>query len=40
MATKEKKGSGKGGKKGEAKARGPHAGAALPVPPPRLKDFY
>ena len=37
---KEKKG-GKGGKKGgEAKARGPHAGAALPVPPPRLKDFY
>jgi large subunit ribosomal protein L5 len=40
MATKEKKG-GKGGKKGgEAKARGPHAGAALPVPPPRLKDFY
>jgi large subunit ribosomal protein L5 len=41
MATKEKKGSSKGGKKGgEAKARGPHAGAALPVPPPRLKDFY
>jgi len=41
MATKEKKGGGKGGKKGgEAKARGPHAGAALPVPPPRLKDFY
>src|SRR5678816_2055006 len=40
MATKEKKG-GKGGKKGgEGKARGPHAGAALPVPPPRLKDFY
>ena len=40
MATKEKKG-GKGAKKGgEAKARGPHAGAALPVPPPRLKDFY
>ena len=41
MATKEKKGS-KGGKKGggDAKARGPHAGAALPVPPPRLKDFY
>jgi large subunit ribosomal protein L5 len=40
MATKEKKGS-KGGKKGgEAKARGPHAGAKLPVPPPRLKDFY
>jgi large subunit ribosomal protein L5 len=40
MATKEKKG-GKGAKKGgEAKARGPHAGAALPVPPPRLKEFY
>jgi len=40
MATKEKK-VGKGGKKGgAAKARGPHAGAALPVPPPRLKDFY
>src|SRR5215211_7484304 len=31
----------KGGKKGgDGKARGPHAGAALPVPPPRLKDFY
>src|SRR2546423_3150480 len=31
----------KGGKKGgEARARGPHAGAALPVPPPRLKGFY
>jgi large subunit ribosomal protein L5 len=43
MATKEKKGgAGKGGKKGggEAKARGPHAGANLPVPAPRLKDFY
>jgi large subunit ribosomal protein L5 len=43
MATKEKekKGSGKGGKKGgEGKARGPHAGAALPIPSPRLKDFY
>src|SRR6476646_8042437 len=40
MATKEKKGS-KGGKKGgEGKARGPHAGAGLPVPPPRLKGFY
>ena len=40
MATKEKKG-GKGGKKGgEAKARGPHAGANLPVPAPRLKEFY
>jgi large subunit ribosomal protein L5 len=50
MATKEKekeKKSGKsggksGGKKGggEAKARGPHAGAGLPVPAPRLKEFY
>src|SRR4051812_27203637 len=43
MATKEKeKKSGKSGKKGggEAKARGPHAGAGLPVPAPRLKDFY
>jgi len=28
------------GKKGEAKARGPHAGSGLPVPPPRLKGFY
>src|SRR6185312_1630800 len=44
MATKDKKGGKAGGsaKKGggEAKARGPHAGAGLPVPPPRLKDFY
>jgi large subunit ribosomal protein L5 len=48
MATKDKKESGgkggkagKGGKKGgEGAARGPHAGAKLPVPPPRLKDFY
>jgi large subunit ribosomal protein L5 len=49
MATKEKEkkssgaksGSGsKGGKKGDAKQRGPHAGAGLPVPPPRLKGFY
>ena len=39
MATKEKKGKG-GGKKGEAKARGPHAGAAIPAPPPRLKTYY
>ena len=44
--TKEKKGGGTskkgGGKKGggEATARGPHAGAKLPVPPPRLKEFY
>jgi large subunit ribosomal protein L5 len=35
-----KSGKSKGGKKGEAKQRGPHAGAALPVPPPRLKAFY
>ena len=41
MATKDKKGSGKGGaKKGEARARGPHAGAAIPAPPPRLKTYY
>jgi large subunit ribosomal protein L5 len=43
MATKEKKGgAGKGGKKGggETRARGPHAGAKLPVPNPRLKEFY
>jgi large subunit ribosomal protein L5 len=50
MATKEKKGGagagkagGKGaGKKGggEVRARGPHAGAKLPVPAPRLKEFY
>jgi large subunit ribosomal protein L5 len=44
MATKEKEKTGgsakKGGKKGEAKTRGPHAGSALPVPAPRLKGFY
>jgi len=44
MATKEKdkKSEGKkGGKKGgETVARGPHAGAGLPVPAPRLRDFY
>jgi large subunit ribosomal protein L5 len=40
MATKEKKG-GKGAKKGgEQRARGPHAGAALPIPAPRLKGHY
>src|SRR5689334_3601932 len=33
------KGGGGGGKK-EAKSRGPHAGAGLPVPAPRLKGFY
>jgi large subunit ribosomal protein L5 len=36
----EKKSGGKGKKGGEAVARGPHAGAALPVPAPRLKAFY
>src|SRR5262247_4129902 len=43
MATKDKKGAGsKGGKadKREKKSRGPHAGAHIPVPPPRLKEFY
>lgn len=38
MATKEKKGKGQGA--GETQPRGPHAGAGLPVPPPRLKQFY
>ena len=28
------------GKKGEAKSHGPHAGAGLPIPAPRLKGFY
>jgi large subunit ribosomal protein L5 len=38
---KDKKGKGaKGAKGGERKARGPHAGAGLPVPPPRLRGFY
>ena len=50
MATKEKEqkkggekaGKSKGGGKkgGDAAPRGPHAGAGLPVPAPRLKDFY
>src|SRR6478752_6079465 len=42
MATKEKekKSGSKGGKKAEGKQRGPHAGAKLPVPAPRLKEFY
>jgi large subunit ribosomal protein L5 len=46
MATKDKKDKGGKGAKGaakkggEARGRGPHAGAGLPVPPPRLKDFY
>ncbi|HEX8715522.1 MAG TPA: 50S ribosomal protein L5 [Gemmatimonadaceae bacterium] len=43
MATKEKQAQGgkaKGGKGGESKARGAHAGAGLPVPPPRLRAHY
>ncbi len=47
MATKEKQGAGapKGGAKkkkgGDApKARGPHAGAGKPVPPPRAHELY
>jgi len=48
MATKDKKGAdaapksgSKGKKKGDApKARGPHAGAGKPVPPPRLRMHY
>src|SRR3954466_3568022 len=52
MATKEKQdGGAKGGAKGAAKSSGkrkggegktrpPHAGAKLPVPAPRLKEFY
>ena len=48
MATKDKKGGapekggGKKGKKGggEAHARGPHAGAHIPAPPPRLRGMY
>src|SRR5690348_1869230 len=37
-----KQGGGKGEKRGggEARARGPHAGAHIPVPPPRLRGFY
>ena len=42
MATKEKKGGKAGGadKRPERKARGSHAGAALPVSAPRLRGFY
>ena len=47
MATKDKKGApekgGKGKEKrggGEGRQRGPHAGAHIPAPPPRLKGFY
>src|SRR4051812_42448027 len=46
MATKDKKGGGAGTKSGgkgdkrERRARGPHAGANIPAPPPRLKGFY
>jgi large subunit ribosomal protein L5 len=31
---------GKGDKRGEARARGPHAGEHIPVPPPRLRGMY
>jgi len=31
---------GKGEKRGEAHARGPHAGAHIPAPPPRLRGMY
>lgn len=42
MANKEQKGGKGKGKKGggESRARGPHAGAKLPVPAPRLRGFY
>jgi large subunit ribosomal protein L5 len=30
----------KGGSSGDAHARGPHAGAHIPVPPPRLRGVY
>jgi large subunit ribosomal protein L5 len=46
MATKAEKketGGGKGGGKGERKSmlpKGPHAGAKIPAPPPRLRDYY
>src|SRR2546428_42042 len=33
-------GGGGGGGKREKKSRGPHAGAGLPVAPPRLRQFY
>jgi large subunit ribosomal protein L5 len=33
-------GGGKGGQKKEKASRGPHAGAGLPVPAPRLRQFY
>jgi large subunit ribosomal protein L5 len=41
-AKEEKKKGGGGKKPGERKekSRGPHAGAGLPVPPPRLRAFY
>src|SRR5690242_19432946 len=39
-AAQPKKSGKGGGKKTEGKSRGPHAGAGLPVPPPRLKEFY
>ena len=36
----QKGGKGKGDKKGAEFKQGPHAGAGLPVPPPRLKGYY
>jgi len=40
MATKDKKaGKGKSDKR-EKKSHGPHAGAQIPAPPPRLREFY
>jgi large subunit ribosomal protein L5 len=33
-------GGGGGGGKREKRTRGPHSGAGLPVPPPRLRQFY
>ena len=38
--TKEPKKSGGRADKKEKKVRGPHAGAALPVPAPRLREYY
>jgi large subunit ribosomal protein L5 len=39
-AQKPEGGKSKGGDKREKKTRGPHAGASLPVPAPRLRGFY
>src|SRR5258707_13867209 len=37
---KKKGGGGKSREKKERKTRGPHAGAKIPAPPPRLRAFY